>query len=272
MPESVTIEPFEQQIIDSIENLLLDDEKIQEPPKAMMPLTGGQQINHRGPTKVRPQLHLDLNQQPTKVNGYQTRPYQIARSPIIEAVNYSGSEDYIRWSTVESDEWNASRQMAWQDPTTYEQMAYGSGTPIDGNVAAAAAVANGAHPYQVSSPQSSLPSPVQTPPLLSPSEAQLILNQYLLYNQKLYEDLKLRNLTQLLNGINPMLGLPMQYANYNQVLANFNYNQWAQQRLLNQQQDYNRLCNYYKSVKYQKSFTSPPKVFCSFCKNNGEPK
>lgn len=270
MPESVTIEPFEQQIIDSIENLLLDDEKIQEPAKSMSPLTGHQQIKHRGPIKPRPQLHLDLSQ----VNGYQTRPYQVARSPIIEAAHYSGSEDYIRWSTIESDEWNASRQMAWQDGTSNEQMAYGPGTPIDGNFAAAAAAAytNGAHPYQVSSPQSSLPSPVQTPPLLSPSDAQQLINQYLMYNQKLYEDLKLRNLTQLLNGINPMMGLPMQYANYNQVLSNLNYNQWAQQRLLNQQQDFNRILNYYNNVKYQKSLTAPPKVFCSFCKNNGELK
>lgn len=259
MPEHIIFEPFEQQIINSIESLLLDDDKAHDyvchtddDKPIVTPVTSviDQNANR---SKPRPKFQLNLNETYFKESSHTRAAVngEYSRSPIIDAASYGGTQDYARWSTIESDELSSFRQMSYALPngSAPDPLPRTPATPI--------------------SPFSDIESPM-SPAQLSPLHTtQLLLHQYLLNNQhNIAEELKLHNLAQYFNMAT--VGMPV-LPFMNTTLNNIAYNQMAQQRLFNQEQEYRRISNYYTNVKNRRMLTAPPKVYCTFCKNNGEP-
>lgn len=246
MPDqSVNIEQFEQHIINSIESLLLEDEQI----NAKCKLPNEDVKKPQTPIKPRPKLHLNMK-------DARHRSLQHPKSPIIDRFSYGGTQNYVKWSAIESDELKDPLQQPYVNPATYFSPPLTPVSPM------------GMRPEPL--------TPINSPPipLLSPVEdAQLLINQYLLYNYRLYNGLKYGNIPPLLNAAtvyNQMVTMPRPGLNY-KTMPNLAYNQWVQQRMINQEQEYLKILNYYANVKQQKSVPTPPKTFCSFCKENGQP-
>lgn len=214
--------------------------------------------------------------------------------PIIHSYLYGGSQNYTRWSGIESDELSELNQKPYIDPVQYathknEAVNF---TPSKSH----ASIKASAHqfipkqsPLQYQKTQSVPASPIlpRNPAAFNPNDkSHLLLNNYLLCNYHLNSNGYFLNAGSLAN--NPYINLE----NYNFAPGNL-YNQinllnlqdakhnlrnprniqyqLMQQRLLNQEQEYLKILNYYTNVKYQKSMTAaPPKAFCAFCKKNGE--
>lgn len=288
MTDSVFMEPFERQIIDSIESLLLDDDSANDGvhyddrkintsnnnnnnhrnvESTMMPFARVPEMPIPAKAKSKPKFQLNLNQAYFKGNsnacGYVGFASAAApKSPLLDATSYGGTQDYTRWSTIESDELTGADQVPYMatSGSSPQPLPQTPTTPIS---------PHSEFSFESSGSMLSSISPISSASSLSPvdNNTQFLFNQYLLNNhqqQQLAEEMKMRNLAHLLN-------MNMSLSPYiNSALNNVAYNQMVQQRLFNQEQEYRRFMNYYKNVKKPNMYGVPPKPFCTFCKNNGE--
>lgn len=279
MPEAAVIEPFEQQIIDSIENLLLDDDNIPDvefygdgnnvamqqqrivSPVALVPDV---QPPKRGGKKPKFQLNLNQKYFKTNLNACGNNGFALSppKSPIIAAGTYGGTQDYVRWSTIESDELTMPDQVPYQatNGTSPQPLPRTPTTPIS---------PMSEYTLDSLSPISQL-SPIDS----GNNGAQFLFNQYLLNNQQqIADEMRIRNLANLLNITNSTpnaSGVPLTYIN--SALNTIAYNQMMQQRLFNSEQEYQRIMNYCNNGKPRRPYAVTPKTICTFCKNNGEPQ
>lgn len=232
------------------------------------------------------------NGKTTTINTLKPSPKMsdVPDHPMIQCYLYGGTQDYLRWSTIESDELKNTNQQYYVNPTEYDvnkkvannspqkillpnktsiQPHFGQGeSPL--------------HQYQSKTHPSLSPTLSRNPlDFILNEKNQMLLNHYLLYNYQLYANNYIASAGSFANN-NPYINLE----NFNYGQGNF-YNpfnlQDAKQNLkyqrmynfqyqkLMQQQDYLKILNYYSSVKQQKSMVAPPKIFCAFCKKNGEP-
>lgn len=305
MQSSVNLEPFEQQIINSIENLLDDDEKninpvakvprIETQTKGVKNLTQQFRFDfHDVEFNRSNQKKFDLNQihMAEESHGMRYNDTNYVRmpsvepnhlrvalqptaasidenSPIIYASTYGGTQDYVKWSTIESDEIQDPRQQPYIDPANYFK-AVTHPTPLTPTSPSSPPI-----PFipEVDKRQFVLQTPPPSPPspnYTTQAITQQLINQYI-YNRQL-EEMKNQSVQQLLNtaALNPVV-LSLLGIDYNAAMTNLGYNRWAQQHIINQEQEFTKILNYYNNVKQQKALKSPPKVFCSFCKNSGQP-
>lgn len=220
-----------------------------------------------------------------------------SNDPIIRSYLYGGTQDYTRWSTIESDE---PTEPNYIDPMPYaprkeDTKFIPAKPPVSIKTPIQPQFVHKQPPLQYQPKTQQQQQPLPSPPILPRNpfafnlneKSNLLLNNYLLYNYHLNSNgyflnagpltnnnqyINLENLNYVPGNLyNQINLLNLQDAKQNmKYQRNVQYQQLMQQRLLNQEQDYLKILNYYANVKHQKSMVAPPKAFCAFCKKNGE--
>lgn len=273
MQSSVHLDQFEQEIINSIEHLLDDEEKNTDFNGKMPQADASKQFQFNLNEMDLNQVYVGdkshemrykrsnnrLSVDPKQLGVSSQQAYIDDYSPIIDAATYTGTQNYIKWSTIESPEIQDPRQKPFIDPNQFVKPVVPSSLTTKPLV------------LELEKAQFSAPS-TPSPYYMTQAITQQVLNQYIYnYNRQL-EELKNQSIQQLLNktGLDPAV-LALLGIDYNTVMTNLRHNQMAQQHILNQEMEFAKILNYYNNIRQQKALKAPPKVYCTFCKNSGQP-